>query len=316
VLAAAVSLIGGFALLLLGAELLVRGASGIALRLGVPPLLVGLTIVSMGTSAPELVVSLKAALDGLAAIALGNVIGSNICNIALILGFSALIRPLKVHVQLVRNDMPIALGSALVLTVMLADGHLGRPDGVILVALFAAYLSLAVRLARREVAQTTALALNKVPIPPSARRPLWLLSLGVATGIAGLTIGARMFVSGAVSLAGLLGVSEAVIGLTVVAVGTSLPEFATSLIAAVRGNGDIAVGNVVGSNIFNILGIAGITSALSPLASQGIGALDLVVLTVLSLLMLPVMRSGFVISRWEGGLLLLGYGAYVVWLLP
>lgn len=313
-MAAACSLIGGFALLLLGADLLVRGASGIALRLGVPPLLVGLTIVSMGTSAPELVVSLRAAFDGLDAIALGNVVGSNICNIALILGLSAVIRPLKVHVQLVRNDMPIALGSALVLAVMLADGHLGRPDGILLAVMFAAYLWLAITLARREAAPDAALMLDARPV--SARRPLRLLSLHVAAGIAGLTIGARLFVSGAVSLAGLLGVSEAVIGLTVVAVGTSLPELATSLVAAIRGNGDIAVGNVVGSNIFNILGIAGLTAALRPLAGHGIGAADLAVMTLLSLAMLPVMRSGFVINRWEGVLFLLAYGAYVAWLLP
>jgi cation:H+ antiporter len=301
------SLLVGLALLYLGAESLVRGASRLALRLGVAPLLVGLTVVAFGTSSPELAVSLKGALTGAGDIATGNVVGSNICNIALILGLSALIRPISVQVQLIRLDVPILIGCSIVLVLFLANGSLGRLEGLLLFGGIIVYIALAVRAALREAAAKPVLA--HVPVKAGSTLVDPMLVVG---GLAALVLGSILFVDGAVAVARRLGVTEVVIGLTLVAVGTSLPELATSIVAAAKGQGDIAVGNVVGSNIFNILAILGVVGTVSPLRTQ-VSMVDIGASLLLALLLLPLMRSGFKLSRVEGAVLLALYLLYLLW---
>jgi cation:H+ antiporter len=311
----------GFLLLLAGADLLVRGAAALALRLGLPPLVVGLTVVAFGTSSPELVVSGRASLAGAGAIAVGNVIGSNICNIALILGLASLVRPLTIRAQLIRRDVPVAIAAALFLVLVLLDGKVSGPEGGLLLIGLIVYLGFSLHRARAQAARAPAggdqaarleEGLARLPMAPSRpRHPVWLSALFLLAGIGGLTWGADLFVKGSVAAAARLGVSQAVIGLTIVAVGTSLPELATSLMASFRKEGDIAIGNVVGSNIFNTLGILGVAALLRPLSAPGIGSVDLGVMVGLSLLMLPLFRSGFVLTRLEGLLLLLIYAGYL-----
>jgi cation:H+ antiporter len=299
--------------LYVGAEGLVRGSAALALRLGLTPLVVGLTVVAFGTSSPELVVSVQASLNGNGAIALGNVIGSNICNVALILGLSAVIRPLNVHVQLLRLDLPLMLLASVLLALLLLDGGLGRPEGLLLTASLVLYTAFNIWKARRE---HTAVQQEFAEVIPPVRAQPWRDVLFIIGGISLLVGGAHLLVKGAVIIAEGLGLSQAVIGLTIIAVGTSLPELATSLVAAARGEGDIAIGNVVGSNVFNILAILGLAALLHPLYAQEIGLIDLGVMTAFALLMLPLMRSGFRLTRWEGALLLGLYVAYLVYLLP
>jgi cation:H+ antiporter len=291
-----------------GAELLVRGASALALRLGVSPLAVGLTVVAFGTSAPELVVSLGAALKGASDIAVGNVVGSNICNIALILGVTALVRPAQVHAKIFRLDVPLLIVSSLGLAGLLLTVGIGRPVGALMVAGLAGFTIVTLRQAR-------ATAGVPVELPAGGQRRAGLDVLFIAVGLIGLTQGGRLLVAAAVTLAESMGVSQATIGLTIVAVGTSLPELATSVVATAKGQGDLAVGNIVGSNIFNILGILGVTAVVRPLALGGITGVDLGVMVVLALAVLPIMRSGFVVSRREGAGLLAAYGGYLWWLI-
>jgi cation:H+ antiporter len=304
-------LAGGLVLLYGGAEGLVRGSAALALRFGLPPLLVGLTVVAFGTSSAELVVSLDAALTGNGTIAVANVVGSNICNIALILGLSALIYPMQVQAQLIRLDVPIVIGCSLLLILLLSDGALGRLEGALLSLGLVGYITFSFYEARREKPQVQEVIAE---VMPASGRAAWLDTVFVLGGLGALVVGADLFVSGAVALAERLGMSQAAIGLTIVALGTSLPELATSVVAAVKKEGDIAIGNIVGSNIFNVLGILGVTASVQPLQSQGIGFLDLGVMTAVALLLLPLMRSGYRLTRWEGGLLLLVYGGYVVYL--
>lgn len=302
----------GLCLLYVGAEGLVRGSAALALRLGLTRLVIGLTVVAYGTSSPELVVSVKAALDGNGAIALGNIVGSNICNIALILGLSALVNPLRIHAQVVRLQIPIMIAASLVLSMLLIDGQLNRFEGLGLFCGSVAYTIYSIYLARKE----TNKSLNErdtVRIP--TRKP-WAYLLLVMAGFAMLVLGANLFVSGAISMAKNLGVSQAIIGLTIVALGTSLPELATSLVAAVRKEGDIAVGNVVGSNIFNILTILGLASLVRPIEIGGISVVDLIVMIVTGALALPLMWTGFLLNRWEGAFLLAIYCGYIYYLLP
>lgn len=299
----------GVVVLYAGAEGLVRGSVSLALRLRITPLAVGLTVVAFGTSMPEMVVSVGAALSGAAAIAAGNVVGSNIANVALILGISAILCTLAVHTRIVRIDLPLMVLTSLVLAAMMLDGNIGRLEGALLAAGLAVYTVLSLRAARRETAAA--------PLPvslPTAMALSTSLAL-LAGGLVLLVIGARMLVSGAVGIAETSGVSEAVIGLTVVAVGTSLPELATSVLAAFKREGDLAVGNIVGSNIFNILGILGVAALARPLQNTGMSAVDLGVMIALAILLLPLARSGWRLSRWEGGVLFTIYVAYVVHLL-
>lgn len=304
----------GLCLLYIGAEGLVRGSSSLALRLGLTRLVIGLTVVAYGTSSPELVVSVKATLDGNGAISLGNIVGSNICNIALILGLSALVSPLRVHAQVVRLQIPIMIAASLILSILLIDGQLNRFEGLGLFCGSVAYTIYSIYLARKETNKSLNEKLrDTVRIP--TRKP-WVDLIFVVIGFAMLVLGANLFVSGAVSMAKNLGVSQALIGLTIVALGTSLPELATSLVAAVRREGDIAVGNVVGSNIFNILAILGLASLIRPIQMGGISVVDLIVMIVTGALALPLMWTGFLLSRWEGTFLLAAYCGYIYYLLP
>ncbi len=301
----------GLALLYLGGEGLVRGASGLALRCGLTPLAVGLTVVAFGTSAPELVVSSDAAWRGLGDVALGNVIGSNIGNIALILALTALLRPVTTHLQLLRFDVPVMIGAALLLAVLLLDRQVGQVDGLLLLLGIVAYTAWVLRAARKEAQAVQVEFAQGVPHAP---RPLWLLLGLTLAGLALLVVGGRVFVDAAVKLAQLWGVSDAVIGLTIVAVGTSLPELAASLVAVLRKESDMAVGNIVGSNIFNVLGILGVSSLVRPLEAINIGVTDLLVMIGLSVSLYPMLVTQHRLTRGEGAVLLGVYAAYVVML--
>jgi cation:H+ antiporter len=305
---ASLSVLGGLVLLAVGADGLVRGAASGARRLGISPLIIGLTIVSYGTSAPELAVSLQAAAGGTADIALGNVVGSNIANVGLILGASALIYPVRVQTQILRIDVPIMIGISALLLGLIWDGVVGRLNGVVLVTGAVAYTVMTVWGAWDEPRSTVEATFDEgVPSESSVGRDL-LFGTG---GLGLLVLGARLLVAGAVTIATAVGLSTTVIGLTVVAVGTSLPELATSVVAALRGQSDLAVGNVVGSNIFNILGILGLTACVHPVDASGLSWVDGGVMFGFALLTLPLFWTEYTFSRLEGGLLLCGYVVYV-----
>lgn len=309
-----ISLAAGLVLLYFGAEGLIRGASSLALRLGITPLVVGLTVVAFGTSAPELVVSTKAAYLGQGGIAVGNVVGSNIFNIAVILGLSALIRPLRIRVQLLKFDMPVMLGVSLLCWALFRDGQLSRPEAALLFAGILAYTVINVVMARRETSKVVEKEFEEGT--PHKSRNAGIDLLLVVGGLTLLVLGARFFVSGAIDLARLWGISEAVIGLTIVAAGTSLPELATSLIAAFRKEDDIAIGNIVGSNVFNILAILGVSGMITPLSTGGVTPVDFGVMLGVAFLLLPLMHTGLRLARWEGAVFVALYGGYVWWLLP
>lgn len=303
----------GLLILVAGAEFLVRGASGIALAAGLSPLVVGLTVVAFGTSSPELAVSVKACLEGAGTLSIGNIAGSNIFNVAVILGISALVCPLAVHFQVIRLDMPVMLAaSALFVTFCLTGGALVPWEGAILLACVIGYTVFLIRMSRKETAAAAAEATefmeHEGPIKP---RPLWFLIMIASLGLGGLVYGAQLFVTHAVEIARMLKWSEALIGLTIVAAGTSLPELATSLVAALKKETDMAVGNIVGSNIFNVLCIAGAAGLLGPISMEGIDILDFAVMFGLSLLLLPLMWTRSCVVRWEGALLLAVFGAYL-----
>lgn len=297
-------------LLFIGAEGLVRGSASIALRAGLSPLIVGLTIVAFGTSSPELVVSIKAGLDQQGDIAVGNVVGSNIFNIAFILGLTALVCPIPVHRQIIKIDAPIALGVAFLLVILMMNQALGRFEGALLFLGIIVYTTMNVIVARKEPLDATT-----SDTPPSSRH--W--SLDVAFIVGGLLIlvaGSRLLVEHSVTLAQTFGISEAVIGLTIVAAGTSMPELATSIVAAFRKQPDIAIGNVVGSNIFNILGILGLSSIITPLSAGGISALDYTTMIVFTVILIPLLYTGRLLHRLEGALLLFLYAVYLFILWP
>lgn len=311
----------GLVALVLGASALVRGASKLALSFGISPLVVGLTIVAFGTSAPEMAVSTGAVLNGQTDIAVGNVVGSNIFNVLFILGISALVAPLIVHVQLIRQEVPIMIGSALLLLALGLDGALSRWDGAILMVLMVAYTVFLVVQSRRESSANTAeYDAELKPAAPDSWDGKWPAQAGlILGGLVLLVLGSDWLVSASVVFAQALGVSDLVIGLTIVAAGTSMPEVATSLTAAFKGERDIAVGNVVGSCTFNILGCLG----LSALASGGLGLtlapsilnFDIWVMLAALLACLPVFLSGREIARWEGGVFLAYYVAYVAYMI-
>lgn len=306
-----IQLLGGLVLLYFGAEWLVKGACALGMRVGLTPLVIGLTVVAFGTSAPELAVSLQAGFDGRGDLALGNVVGSNVANIALILGVAALARPLAVQAQIVRIEAPLVIVASLILCGLLYNGVLGRVEGGLLFAALVAYIVYSVRAAKHETAATNAGYEAHVQKPT---RPTWQYALVVLVGLVVLVVGANLLVGGAVAIARTLGLTEALIGLTIVAIGTSLPELATSALASFKREGDIAVGNVLGSNLFNILCVLGLTAFVVPLAVGDISWLDLGVMVAFALVALPIFRSGFVISRVEGALLVAGYAAYMTWL--
>lgn len=305
--------IAGLVLLPTAAEVLVRGAVGVANRAGVSPLLVGLTIVSLGTSAPELVVCIEAALSGAPGIAYGNVVGSNIANILLILGVAALLKPVTCDPRSFLRDAVVMLAATALLVVASLFGAVERWQGVGMIALLCLYLVYSYWREKRgqDIAATHVEEVAELDTFKKTSLPL-LIGL-VALGIGGVLWGADLLVTGAVDLARGFGVPEEVIGLTLVAFGTSLPELATAAVAALRGHNDVGLGNVVGSNIFNILGIMGATAAVMPIpAPAQILSFDLWVLAAVSLLLVPFMVSGSRLGRAEAGIFLVGYGAYIV----
>ncbi len=309
----------GLVALVAGAELLVRGASKLALSFGISPLVVGLTVVAFGTSAPEMAVSVQAALSGQVDIALGNVVGSNIFNVLFILGLSALIIPLLVARQLIRQEVPIMIGASLLLFALAWDGGLSRYDAALMFGLLLAYTVFLIWQSRRESKALAAEGTAETASGKSSWDNYWGVQvLLIAAGLALLVLGADWLVTAAITFAKQLGVSELVIGLTIVAAGTSMPEVATSIVAALRGERDIAVGNVVGSNTFNILGVLGLSGMVSPeglSVAQSLLSFDIPVMIAVALACLPVFFTGNLIARWEGGVFLAYYAAYTTYLL-
>jgi len=315
-----VALLIGLVGLVWGADLLVKGAASIANRLGIAPVIIGLTVVAFGTSAPELAVSVSAALGGETDVALGNVVGSNVANILLILGLSAAIAGLTVTLRIIRLDVPLLLGASLVMLLLSLDGSIGRFDGALLFAGIVAYTTWLARAARHERG-VEALEDFDESIDELEEelldRPMPVLAALVVAGLAILVVGSQLLVGSATDIAEELGVSDLVIGLTVVAIGTSLPELATSVMAARRGERDIAVGNVVGSNLFNLMSVLGLTGLVAPdgiPVSDAALRLDLPVMLAATLALVPIMWNGFEIRRWEGALLVAFYAAYVAFL--
>ncbi len=309
-------LVLGLALLVGGAELLVRGASQLAARVGISPLVIGLTVVAYGTSAPELAVSLQSSLTGQADISVGNVVGSNIFNVLAILGLSSAIAPLVVSRQLIRLDVPLMIGVSLLLLFFGLDGRINNSDGIVLFVGAVAYTAFLMIQSRKESeGQEEAIDLEKIPL----NLPPWLFHTGlILAGLGLLVLGANWLVGSAVTIAQALGVSELVIGLTVVAAGTSLPELATSLVASLRGERDLAVGNVVGSNIFNILAVIGLSSAVAPngiALSPAALRFDIPIMIAVAIACLPIFFTGYKIARWEGILFLGYFVAYTTYLI-
>lgn len=309
----------GLVLLVVGAELLVRNASLLAVAVGISPLVVGLTVVAFGTSAPELAITVQSTFAGTPDLALGNVVGSNIANLLLVLGIAALISPLTVAPQIIRMDIPIMIGAALLLLVMSIDQQISRLDGALLVGGLLAYTIFTVGQSRRASARTQAEFAEEYHAPRRQTALLTLLRLAlIAVGLALLVFGAQLLVDGAVVFATYLGLSELVIGLTVVAIGTSLPEIAASVVASLRGERDIAIGNVVGSCIFNILSVLGFTSLIAPsgiAVSTAAYTFDIPVMVAVSVACLPIAFNGRAILRWEGALFLGYYAAYTLYLM-
>ena len=306
-------LISGILALFIGAEGLIRGSSALALKIGITPLVVGLTVVAFGTSTPELVVSLKAALIGNTSITLGNVIGSNIANIALILGTAALIRPLNVHANVVRKEIPIMIAFTILLILLLIEGEVGFIDGIIFVISIVAYTIVNIILARKE---KNAEVENEFKDGLKTKINVPVSIIMIVAGLGLLILGANLFVNGAIAIAKFIGVSDAIIGLTVVAIGTSLPELITAAVASYKKESDIAVGNVVGSNIFNILGILGITALITSINTDELNFVDFGVMLFAAIILLPLSKTGFKISRLEGAFLVFGYIIYIFYLMP
>ena len=306
--------VGGLVLLILGAEALVRGASRLAAAAGISSLVIGLTVVAFGTSAPELAVSAKAALSGQASVALGNVIGSNTFNVLAILGLSATIVPLAVSSQLVRFDVPVMVGVSLLAWLLASDQVIGRTDGVILLVAFVVYTGTLLYIGKQSKSVESDDTPNATPAPQGSKVVAALL---VLVGLGLLVLGSRLFVDAAVTIAVAMGVSELVVGLTIVAAGTSLPEVVTSVVASLRGERDIAVGNVVGSNIFNLLCVLSAAGLLAPAGmevSPEVLRFDFPVMVVTAAICLPIFFTRFTVDRWEGILLLGLYVAYVSYL--
>ncbi len=305
-------LVLGLIALVGGAEGLVRGSVAIARRLGISPLLIGLTVVGFGTSTPELTASVSAALKESPGIAVGNVVGSNIANILLILGVSALIAPIATTKSAFLRDGTALIIASLILAVVCAIGSLNRGVGLALLVLLAGYVYLSFRLDRAKADAASVVHREQAEAISFQPTKLWTSILWTLGGLVALIVGASLLVNGAITIARTMGISETVIGLTIVAVGTSLPELATSVVAGLRGQSDVAFGNVIGSNIFNILGILGVTSVVRPLAVPSqIIQFDIWVMLAATGIAVLFSISGWRISRWEGLVLLCGYAAYV-----
>jgi len=307
-------IIAGLIMLFAGAEGLIRGSSSLALRVGITPLVVGLTVVAFGTSSPELVVSLKAALEGNGDISLGNIIGSNIANIALILGVSALIKPMKVQAQVVRREIPIMIFVTLLLVLFLLDNEIRMIEGIVFFIGILLYSVASIFLAKKEKSREA----KDEFIEGVVHKPLkiWIAILFIFFGLVLLFYGSNIFLEASVEIAKIFGMSQAVIGLTIIAVGTSLPELVTSAVAAYKNESDIAIGNVVGSNVYNILFILGITAIIIPVSARGITSIDIIIMLLAAIVILPMAWSKFTLNRTEGVFLLIGYAVYIYYLLP
>jgi cation:H+ antiporter len=303
-------LLAGLLVLCAGAELVFRGAASVAAGLGLSPLMIGLTIVAFGTSAPELAVSVKASLDGQPSLALGNVVGSNIFNVLLILGLSALIQPIKVEKKLVKIDIPIMVAVTAAALLLSLDGLLSRLEGVLLCAGIVAYTLLQWKLGKQEPDDD-----SKDAKPELTAKKIALDAAAIVAGLVLLVFGARWFVGGAVILAQLAGIPELAIGLTIVAAGTSFPELAASVMAAIRKQTDMSVGNVVGSNIFNICAILGLSAIISAGGIPVSASFDMLVMLGSAAICLPLFFTGFVINRIEGAALVVIYALYTGFLI-
>lgn len=298
--------------LFFGADFLVKGSSSLAMRMGISPLVVGLTVVALGTSTPELLVSVRAALEGSPEIAVGNAVGSNIFNIGAILGISAIICPLAINRQLLKLDLPILVVIAALFTALFWDSQFGFWEGALFVSTLVGYTVYMIRASKKAKA-----SVQQAEEAKSMKMldHWWLDVLYFAGGLAALVYGSRLLVDNAVAIAHYFHLSEAVIGLTIVAAGTGMPELATSVVAAIKKNNDIAVGNVIGSCIYNLMAIMGISAMVKPIDAPAIGNQDNLVMLGFVVLLLPFMKSGSLLSRREGVVLLLGYLAYMVALL-
>lgn len=300
-----VLLVMGIVVVLKGADWLTDGAVNIASRFGVSQMVIGLTIVAMGTSMPELCVSMVSALKGTPDLAVGNVVGSNTLNTLLIVGCSALVAPIMVKRSSVRRDIPFAVLASLLMLIFCLDGGIGRLDAALLFILFAVFMFVTVKYGKNEGTETKT----------TEMAPLGKAALLFVVGLVCLILGSNLFVDNASFVASTLGVSDAVIGLTIVAGGTSLPELATSMVSAKKGNSDIAIGNVIGSNVFNILMIIGVTGLVKPMHIKGITSLDLIVMLASMLLLWFFCRTTYKVKRWEGAVLAISYIAYIAWLI-
>lgn len=294
----------GVALVLFGADKLTEGASALARRMNVPEIIIGLTIVAAGTSAPELFVSLVSALNDTPDMAVGNVVGSNTMNAMLIVGCAALVAPMTIRRSTVKKDIPFSVAASVLLILLAFDSFLSRIDGIILLLGFAAFMTYTLRQAKTGSSEEV-----------KEQSPVWKNILFLVFGLAGLVVGSNLFVDSASNVALSLGISEGVVGLTIVAGGTSLPELATSVVAARKGQSAIAIGNVIGSNVFNILLILALTATISPLQIEGITTIDMAVMLLSVALVWLFSRTRYTVERWEGAVLVFGYLAYLVWLI-
>ena len=310
----AIYIIGGLILLYFGANWLVQGAITLSLHLGLSPLIVGLTVVALGTSLPEALVSVQAAIGHQGGIAIGNVVGSNILNIALILGLSAFFNPLKVDSHLVKADVPLLAGATFMLVVLLEDFHISRMEGAFLLLCIVGYVAGNIMTVKRTSPEEN--KIEGVEVPEVHSKNLWRDISFLFIGLIALAFGSNFLVTGAVDLARIWGLSEALIGLTIVSIGTGTPEMATALMAAYRKRSDLAIGNAVGSNLFNIMFVLGIAALVAPLDGKGISSIDLYVMLGVTFLLLPTVWTGRILDRKEGFLFLAIYAGYMYHLWP
>ena len=310
----AIYIIGGLILLYFGANWLVQGAITLSLHLGLSPLIVGLTVVALGTSLPEALVSVQAAIGHQGGIAIGNVVGSNILNIALILGLSAFFNPLKVDSHLVKADVPLLAGATFMLVVLLEDFHISRMEGAFLLLCIVGYVAGNIMTVKRTSPEEN--KIEGVEVPEDHSKNLWRDISFLFIGLIALAFGSNFLVTGAVDLARIWGLSEALIGLTIVSIGTGTPEMATALMAAYRKRSDLAIGNAVGSNLFNIMFVLGIAALVAPLDGKGISSIDLYVMLGVTFLLLPTVWTGRILDRKEGFLFLAIYVGYLYHLWP
>jgi cation:H+ antiporter len=306
-----VLLIIGLIVLIVGGDYLVKGSSSIALRLRLSPLVVGLTIVAFGTSSPELLISVQSALKGSPDIAMGNVVGSNICNLALVLGLTAVINPVRVLSNSIKVDWPMTMGSAILLFLVVREGTLGAIEGIIFLAGLGIYLVFTITKSRMDV-KSERLKMEEDQIPDAPKKQMWKDIFFIALGCLALYYGSEWFVSSTIDLAISIGVEERVVGLTVVAFGTSLPEMVTAAVASYKGESDLALGNLMGSNIFNILAILGITAIIKPIyVNEVILNNDIIWMLMITLMILPLMIVRREVGRGDGLVLLVVYVIYV-----